>query len=253
MLSSTQNRIIGVTGKGGSGKTAFVSIIVKLLSGKARILAIDGDSAGGLSYTLGVKLNETIGDIRKALIDDPARRKEIEDIHIRTVITGALTEGKGFSLLAMGRAEGPGCYCGVNDLLRYGIESLSKSFDLILIDCEAGPEQINRRIVQNADTILVIVDNSIRSVQVAEVIGKVAHDIQGKESNRMGLIINKYFQGNEAIIEAAKRLGLKIFGYVPEDQNLKEYDLCGRSLLELPDTSPSVIAVQDILRNMNIL
>lgn len=246
-------KIIGVTGKGGSGKTALVSIIVKLLSGNARILAIDGDSAGGLSYALGVKLNETVGDIRKAMIDNPAKRKEIEDIHIRKVIAGTLGEGNNFSLLAMGRAEGPGCYCSVNDLLRYGIESLSKDFDFVLIDCEAGPEQISRRMTEKADLLVIVVDNSIRSVQVAGVIGKVAKDIQGKGFDRMGLVINKYIQGEDAILEAAKQLGLHILGCVPEDQNIKEYDLCGRSLLELPDHSPSVTAVQDILRNMGLM
>jgi len=246
----SQSRIIGVTGKGGSGKTAFVSIVVKLLSDKTRILAIDGDSAGGLSYALGVKPNKTIGDLRGELIDNPEVRKGIEDTHIREVITGTLGEGKGFSFLSMGRAEGPGCYCGVNDLLRYGIESLSKRFDLTLIDCEAGPEQISRRIVQKADTLVVIIDNSIRSIQVAEVIRNVAYDVQGKEFDKIGLVVNKYIKGNEVVVEAAKQLGLQIFGYIPEDPNIKEYDSRGKSLLELVDHSPCVIAVKDIIRNI---
>lgn len=252
-LRSTQNRIIGVTGKGGSGKTAFVSIMIKLLSGKTKILAIDGDSAGGLSYTLGVKLNETIGDIRKAIIETPEKRKEIEDIHIRKVIAGALSEGNNFSLLAMGRAEGPGCYCVVNDLLRYGIESLSKNFDLILIDCEAGPEQISRRMVQKADLLAIIVDNSMRSIQVAEVIGKVANEIQGKGFDRMGLVINKYTKGKSEILEASKQLGINILGCIPEDQNIAEFDSCGKSLLDLPDTSAGVIAVEHILKDSGLM
>ncbi len=248
-----KHRIVGVTGKGGSGKTAFVSILVKLLSRRVKILAIDGDPGGGLPYALGVSANKTIGDIRTALIEDPITRKEVENQHIRAVVNKALITGQGFSLLAMGRCEGPGCYCRVNDLLKYGIESLSRDFDLVLIDCEAGPEQISRRIVERADILAILVDNSIRSVQVANVIAKLAHNVVGKEFDRMGLVVNKCNSGNKTVVEAAKQLGLQVFGYIPQDQNISEYDLGGKSLLELPDNSPSVRAVQDIVQNMGLL
>jgi CO dehydrogenase maturation factor len=252
MSGRAKSTIIGVTGKGGSGKTAFVSIVVKVLTNKAKILAIDGDAAGGLPYALGMEVGKTIGDIRRAIIDDPKARKEMEDRHIRTVITEALSVGRGFSLLVMGRAEGPGCYCRVNELLRYGIDSLSKDFDLVVIDCEAGPEQVSRRVIEKADLLVIMVDNSIRCIQVASVISKLAQDVKYREFDRMGLVLNRYNQGSERVREATKQLGLQIFGYIPEDQNIVEYDLQGRPLIELPDTSPSVIAVQDILRNMNL-
>ncbi len=251
--SQVKNRIIGVTGKGGSGKTAIVSMMIKLLSGKNKVLAIDGDSAGGLSYTLGVKVNQTVGDIRKGMIDDPEKRKEARDVHIRQVVSKALTEGNNFSLLVMGRAEGPGCYCNVNELLKYGIESLSKDFDVVLVDCEAGPEQISRRMLEKADLLVIVVDNSFRSIQVAGVIGKIAKDTQGKGFDRMGLVINKYVQGEDTIVKAAKQLGLDIFGCVPEDRNISEHDLSGKPLLEIPDDSPSVVAVRGILGDMGLM
>jgi CO dehydrogenase maturation factor len=251
---AVKNRIIGVTGKGGSGKTAIVSMMIKLLSGNNnKVLAIDGDSAGGLSYTLGVKVNQTVGDIRKGMIDDPKQRKEARDVHIRQVVSKALIEGKSFSLLAMGRAEGPGCYCNVNELLKYGIESLSKDFDVVLVDCEAGPEQISRRMLEKADLLAIVVDNSFRSIQVAGVIGKIAKDSQGKGFDRMGLIVNKYVQGEDTIVEAAKKLGLDIFGCVPEDRNISDHDLSGKPLLELPDDSPSVVAVRGLLGDMGLM
>jgi len=251
--SVVKNRIIGVTGKGGSGKTAIVSMMIKLLSANNKVLAIDGDSAGGLSYTLGVKVNQTVGDIRKGMIDDPEKRKEAKDVHIRQVVSKALTEGNNFSLLVMGRSEGPGCYCNVNELLKYGIESLSKDFDVILIDCEAGPEQISRRMLEKADLLVIVVDNSLRSIQVAGVIGKIAKDTQGKGFDRMGLVINKYVQGEDTIVEAAKQLGLDIFGCVPQDRNISDHDLSGKPLLELPDDSPSVVAVRGILGDMGLM
>jgi len=198
-------------------------------------------------------VDKTVGDIRHAMIDDPRVKKEAEDKHIREVISGALTEGKGFKLLSIGRAEGPGCYCLINDFLRYGIDSVVEAFDVIFIDCEAGPEQISRRIVQRTDVLAIIADNSMRSIQAARVISKVAYEVAGKEFDTMGLVINRYAEKNEPIKEAAEQLGLQIFGYIPEDENIDRYDLSGRPLLELPDSSPSIVAVQGILTKMGLM
>ena len=240
-------KIIGVTGKGGSGKTAFVSLLVKVLSEKGRVLAIDGDSAGGLQYTLGVKVSKTIGDIRKELIHNPAMRQEVKDKPIPTVITEALTKGRNFELLVMGGAEGPGCYCHVNELLKYGIETLSQDYDFVLIDCEAGAEQISRRILDKCDVLLIMVDNSARSMQVARVIRKLSEEILGKGFNKEGLVINRYRQGGEEVLDRAKSIGLDILGCIPEDSNITEYDRTGRPLTEIPETSPSLKAVEDVL------
>lgn len=65
-------------------------------------------------------------------------------------------------LLVMGRSEGMGCFCGINDLLRFGIESLCKEYDNILIDCEAGVEQVNRRAVHRMDKLILVTDTSKR-------------------------------------------------------------------------------------------
>lgn len=245
---------IAVSGKGGSGKTMLVTIMVKLLTRdkNLNVLAIDADSASSLSSTLGVRTAKTVGDIRRQIIEEPETRAALEHVHIRTVMSDCLEAGDGFQLLAMGRPEGPGCYCSVNDLLRYGIERLSKEFDITIIDCEAGPEQISRRVAQGVDYLIIVTDATVRGIQAATLIKAIAETDARMQAAQLGLIINKFKEGSDSIIEAALQSNLQILGCIPADENVTNYDLAGEPLIKLPDTSPSVVAVGEILENMDL-
>lgn len=215
-----------------------------------KLLAIDADSAVNLPYALGVEMKRTVAEIRQQIIEDPEVKAQIEDTNIRTVMEEALEVGDGFHLLVMGRPEGPGCYCAINDLLRYGIERLSKQFDITLIDCEAGPEQVNRRVVNGVDLLIIVTDATIRGVRVT---GSILGVIQRDESTRpaeTGIVINRVKTDDELITESAKRWGIEILGRIPEDENITEYDSVGKPIIDLPDTAPSVIAVGEILKRI---
>jgi len=258
------SKVIAVTGKGGTGKTMLSALMVRLLGqGKeAKILAIDADSSVSLSYALGLEIGKTLSDIRADLIDKPGARKEIMGIHVKEVIKDLVEYGEGFDLLVMGRSEGPGCYCGINDLLRYGIESLSKEYDFTLIDGEAGPEQINRRVLRNIDTLLIVTDTSHRGFKTADVLHKIADRRKADEGDRFndpsadliqeGLVINRLKGSEEVVRTAAQRLGLRVFGYIPEDENISEYDLLGKPLIDLPESSPVIEAVRMILEKIGL-
>jgi CO dehydrogenase maturation factor len=155
------SKVIAVAGKGGTGKTMLSALMIRILGSEqgAKILAIDADSSVSLSYALGMDKIETLSDVRAKLIEDPFMRKQVMERHIRDVIGNILKHSNGFDLLVMGRPEGPGCYCGINDLLRYGIESLSKEYDFVIVDGEAGPEQINRRVLRR---INILIKNYLR-------------------------------------------------------------------------------------------
>lgn len=237
---------IAITGKGGSGKTAITAVMIGLLARKGgnRILAIDADSSVSLSYALGIEVRKTVSEVRREVIENPQARKEIESRHIRDAMAEIMEEGDGFDLLTMGRPEGPGCFCGTNELLRYGIDSLSKQYDITLIDCEAGPEQVNRRVVNGVDYLLVVTDMSMRGMRAAVAINEVVK--REMISTRIRLIINKSSNSEEAIVRMATEAGIEIVGSVPEDSILCEYDSLGKPLIDLPDDSPSVLAVQEI-------
>jgi CO dehydrogenase maturation factor len=253
--SLKRGRTIAITGKGGVGKTVLAAMVIGLLArtGEFKILAIDADSAVSLPYALGMEVEKTVGEIRHKIIADPYVKAEISDKPMRTVIATALESGRGFDLLVMGRPEGPGCYCAINDLLRYGIETLSNKFDLTIIDGEAGPEQINRRVIQSVDTLIVVTDASTRGVRTAALIKKIAQDDRAVRFGRMGLVINRVKEENESIRELAEQIGIDILGYIPEDENITKYDSLGKPIIDLPNNSPSVLAAQRMLAEIGLL
>jgi CO dehydrogenase maturation factor len=246
---------IAITGKGGSGKTMLTAIMTGLLARdkNLNLLAIDADSAINLPYALGLNVKQTVAEIRQRIIEDPLARAEIEGKNMRIVMEESLEKGNGFHLLVMGRPEGPGCYCSINDLLRYGIERLSKQFDITLIDCEAGPEQVNRRVVNGMDLLIIVTDASSRGVRVADSILGVIRRDDSMLHTRIGLVINRLKGNEELIAESAQKWGIEILGRVPEDENITKYDSSGMPLIGLPDTSPSVSSVKDILRKIEPL
>jgi len=243
---------IAITGKGGSGKTMLTAVMTKLLAQRKdiKLLAIDADSAVNLPYALGIETKRTVAEIRRQIIEDPEARAEIEDKNIRIVMEESLEKGNGFHLLVMGRPEGPGCYCSVNDLLRYGIEHLSRQYDITLIDCEAGPEQVNRRVVNGVDVLIIVTEPSVRGARVTRSIIGVLQSDKSIRPAEIGIVINRSKTRDKLITESAKKWGLEIFGRIPEDENVTEYDSVGKPLIDLPDTSLSVLAVREILKKV---
>jgi CO dehydrogenase maturation factor len=241
---------LAITGKGGSGKTAFAAITTGLLA-RAReqnILAIDADSAAGLAYALGVEVHKTVAEIRREVIEDPQARRQMEAKHVRETMRDILEPGDGFHLLSMGRPEGPGCFCATNDLLRYGINALSKEYDIVVIDCEAGPEQVNRRVVDGVDALVMVTDCSARGLHAARSIHEVVR--RDMSSVRTGLVVNRFVSSGERIEVMAEEAGLDVLGRIPEDAVLAEYDALGEPILGLPEASPSVTAIRDILQEL---
>jgi CO dehydrogenase maturation factor len=246
--------MIAVCGKGGVGKTAFTAMMRSALvqSGEAgRLLLIDADPAMGLPIALGMNVERTMGQVREKIILTARRGKKEEQLHLVDMLDymalEALTEMEDFSLLAMGRTETLGCYCPVNDLLRGTIETLSKSFDTILVDGEAGLEQINRQVMNRVDTLLVVSDATSRGIQTAAQIKDLVERDDVLECDRMGLVFNRV-QGSQDLLErAAREIGLEVFGYIPQDEDVAQHDLLGKPLTDLSPDSPAPAAVCDIV------
>lgn len=233
---------IAVTGKGGAGKIMIASLMIKILaeSAKGKILAIDADSAMSLPYTLGMKVEKTVSELRKGVIGSKQLKKQMENDSMRAFMHGGISLGKGFDLLAMGRPEEPGCFCAVNDMLRYGIDTLIGDYDISIIDGEAGPEKLNRRVLKNIDVLLVVADMSLRNLKAGE---------DGVQVKRVGLVLNR-IRGDRPAEEMLEKIGLDVWGCVPDDDTINQYDRDGRPLLELPTDSPCCAAVRQILEQV---
>lgn len=229
--------VIAVCGKGGVGKTSISALIVRQLleSDGKRILAIDADPAVGLATALGIKVEKTVDDIRLVMIEQSKSGEHSDRAEILSMIDyafmDAMVEENGFAFLAIGRPETEGCYCKVNEFLKIVIESLAGRFDYVVIDGEAGIEQINRRVMQNVTHLLLVSDCSKKGLNVISTIADVAARSVGYD--RIGAVLNKLKAPEEK--DAADLGGIELLGALPEDELLRRFDIEGKSLLTFGD------------------
>jgi CO dehydrogenase maturation factor len=244
--------IIAVSGKGGTGKTLVSSLLIKGLSGtKKNILAIDADPDSNLPEALGVEVHKTVGDVREELKEDTAKGRiptgmnkwDILDYRVME----SIIETPNFDLLVMGRPEGSGCYCAVNNMLRRIIENLSSNYDVIIIDTEAGLEHLSRRTTQNVDVMLVVTDKSKRGILTAQRIGQLAEELD-INFQKLFLVLNRVNAENKNdVLSKVKETGLELVGVIYEDDQVTDFDIEGRPLVELPSESNTVKAVSGML------
>lgn len=239
--------VIALAGKGGTGKTTIAALIARIIKEKklGSILAVDADPNSNLCEALGLELKESIGQI----IDDIAGHPEkvpagmSKDSFIEYQIHTAIAEGDGFDVLTMGRPEGPGCYCYVNNVLRNVMAKLIKDYDYIVIDNEAGLEHLSRRTTRSADSLVVVSDVTPVGIKAAERISGLARELGIKIKKEL-LIINCSAQDIEK--ERLKSLKLDYLGFVPRDNQIEKASLNGNSLMALPEDAPSLSAVRRV-------
>ena len=249
-------RIIALAGKGGVGKTSISSAFVRLLMENypdAKILAIDADPAVGLSTALGIEATATLDDIRKdiiASVENGAPQEAIEMLgNARFRIFDTLIERPGFSFLAIGRPETAGCYCKVNAYLKEVIHLLSSGFDYVVIDGEAGIEQINRRVMEKVTHLVLVTDPSRKGTQVIDTIKKVADDLVMYE--KCGAIVNRVV--NPALIPYIHIEGTEILSVIGSDEVHASNDIQGRSVFDLPADAPVLTGAREALQKLEIL
>ena len=245
---------IAVAGKGGTGKTLIAALLVELLASKGTVLAVDADPSVNLHMALGLPAPETIGDIREEMGASvrsgtlPPGMSKLEYIELRT--REGMVESSGLDLVAMGRPEGPGCYCAANYALRLFLDRLAGTYDYVVVDNEAGMEHISRQTERDIHTLVLVSDPSIRGITAAGRMQALIRDLRTKV-DQVYLVVNRVNGDlSPQVQEAIRGQGLKLLALVPSDPAVEELDARGRPIVELPPGSPVREAVRDLARKL---
>lgn len=251
-------KTIAMAGKGGVGKTTVAAILIKLLSQKGLVLALDADPSTNLNQALGVHLedSQTIGTIREQMSEDVSKGRLSPTLpkqeYLYGKIVSSLAESKGFDLLAMGRPEGPGCYCASNRFLRDSLDKLvhDYKYDYIVMDCEAGLEHISRQTTRDIDVLLIMSDPTIRGITAAGRMKKLIEELRSNVG-RAGLIVNRV-KGDLSpeIKKAIEQTGLEVLALIPEEPDISDLEMTGKAVVELPPGSQLQLKVKEVVENL---
>lgn len=248
---------IAVAGKGGTGKTTIAALLIQMLREKGVVLAIDGDPSANLNMALGLPLENTVGDVREEMLASVKKGSFAAGVskqdYLEVKIQESLVESEKVDLLAMGRPEGPGCYCAANNMLRACIDRMGGSYDYVVIDNEAGMEHISRQTTRDIDFLLLVSDTSMRGITAAarmkELIGEMRTHV-----GKMGLVVNRVSNGMAAEVkEAIAAADLELLGTIPEDGQIASLDSRGKPIVELGPDSSLRLAVRDVAAKLGLL
>jgi CO dehydrogenase maturation factor len=251
-------KVIAVTGKGGTGKTAVTAMMIRhLLNGSAKkykILAIDADPDANLADAMGVTVGKTIGDMREFMQQSRYTTSPDTDKQalFESKLFEILAEEEGYDLLVMGKPEGSGCYCFVNNLLRGIMDKTVSDYDLTIIDTPAGLEHFSRKTIPDLDILVVVTDESRRGLTTAERIRDLAGEIELRYKE-MYVVVNKVTsERKQKVLETARGVGLKVIGTIPYDELLAKFDLVGDPLIGLPDDTQAVMEMKSVVKGIGL-
>jgi CO dehydrogenase maturation factor len=246
--------VIAMAGKGGVGKTTVSALVVRYFTKHLTdpVLAIDADPNSNLGETLGMSIEKTVGDIREDFMKDPQGVPSGMDkvLYLEMLMNQVLIEQKNFDLLVMGRQEGQGCYCMVNNILNRFADELESNYKYLLVDNEAGMEHLSRRTSGKVDMLLMVTDYALRGLRAVGRINDMLADLK-LDVRQKGLVVNRAPETlNQAFLDEVEQIGVPLLCTIPQDDNLLEFDMERRSMLELPDDSPAVLAVDSLMEKV---
>ena len=242
---------IGLAGKGGTGKTTIAGLLVKYLveKNKTPVLAVDADSNANFNEVLGLKVEDTLGDAREEMKKGVATGMT-KDVFMEMKLEQAVVEAEGYDLIVMGRPEGAGCYCAANTLLTQYLSRLIDNYKSVVIDNEAGMEHISRLTTNNIDTLLIISDASRRGILSAARISELTDELGIRIEKKMFIINQVREEKKEDLLKVAEEFGLNVAGIIPEDKNVRDFDLKGIPTIKLENESESLKAAYEIFDNI---
>jgi CO dehydrogenase maturation factor len=200
---------------------------------------------------LGIEVKKTVDDVRLEAVKatGDGRTAVVEVLgNADYSIQDAIVKGDGFSFIAIGRPEAAGCYCRINDYLKEVISAIAGFYDYVVIDGEAGVEQINRRVMEKVTHLILVSDQSLKGRQVVATIKEVADELVMYE--KIGVIANRL---SPAAMAAPLDFGsIPLLAKIPLDEKLADYDFNGQNVFYLPDDAPIYLGACAALKKLGI-
>jgi len=250
--------LVAITGKGGVGKTTIAALLIGRLikRGCRPVLAVDADPNTCLDTALGVTVEKTVGGVReeareiagKGMATGISKHELLE-----MKIAECMVEAEDFDLIAMGRPEGPGCYCYANNVLKSVLAEISSHYPYVVLDNEAGLENLSRRIIQKVDILIIAADSSLRGLETVHRLHALAQEMEMKY-DRLAIIVNR-LRHDELPAQAHElktETGADMVIGLPENAELAEFNENGKSIVSLSAGNPVILRIDEFLINIGL-
>ncbi len=251
-------KIISFSGKGGVGKSTLLVLMLKYILERfnnLNVLVIDADPDANIGDIIGkeIHFNETVGGkmaefknkIQKRLIPLDVSKDQI----VESEVFEALIELDNFDILEMGRAEGEGCYCSINNYLKRIIDILSKNYDIVLIDAPAGLEYFSRKTGRKVTDLIIVSDPSKMGIHTMKRIIELTKEVE-LEFENIWILGNRFSDNLKEILEnevdSIDENNIQFLGILPNDEEISKINLVGENLLELSNQSKTYQSAQQL-------
>jgi CO dehydrogenase maturation factor len=244
--------IAAVIGKGGVGKTTIASLLLRLLieRGETPVLAVDADPSNCLGPALGIPVAATLADMRETMREPSGNRSSMAaSERLALGVEEAIVECRGFDLLTMGRPEGKGCYCYVNNLIRDHLDRLGRRYRHVLLDCEAGLEHLSRRTGGRPDVLVCVANRARMAAETVRRALDLFTVLHGSLPPAVHLVLNGFLEGDPLAAQTLSVAGgdgtpfTRVF-FIPQDPSVADREATGKALLEIDPESPAVKALR---------
>ncbi len=251
-------KVIAFAGKGGVGKTTSLVLMLKYLIENKKgtnILVIDSDPDANLSdvigkkiafcYTIGGKMAQLKDQIQKMKLPPDSPKNQI----IESEVFDCLIETDKYDLLVMGRGEGEGCFCFINSVLKNTIDTLSKNYEITLLDSPAGLEHFARKTGRNVTDLIIVTDPSKMGFSTIRRILELTKEVSLKFEN-IWILGNRFSDDlKDILVKQLKEIGderVKLLGFIPNNEEISKCNLTGQGLLEISSTNPSYLRAKEL-------
>ena len=256
-------KVISFSGKGGVGKSTLLVLMLKYILEKfkdSNILVIDADPDANIGDIIGKEIHfkETIGGkmaefkqkIQKRLIPLDVSKDQI----VESKVFETLIETELFDILEMGRGEGEGCYCSINNYLKRIIDILAENYDFVLIDAPAGLEYFSRKTGQNVTDLVIVSDPSKMGIHTMKRILEVSKEVDLKFEN-IWILGNRFPENSirdilKIEVASIKDNNEKLLGFIENSDEISRMNMIGDNLLNLANESKPYITVKKLFSNI---